>query len=93
VHRQWVDQTLESGRAVRDDHWSEAIAVGSLAFIDNVKGELRFKAVHRQVTEATGTYTLREPSDAYAGDFGTESKPLSLENTVLCNENAAAAEK
>src|SRR5918992_3877858 len=39
AHRQWVEQTLESGHTVHDDRWSEAIAVGSLAFVANVKGE------------------------------------------------------
>jgi hypothetical protein len=29
-HCQWVEQALERGRTLRDDRWSEAIAVGSL---------------------------------------------------------------
>jgi hypothetical protein len=37
AHRQWVEQGLENGLAVRDDRWSELIAIGSLAFIDEVK--------------------------------------------------------
>src|SRR5918994_2085783 len=32
AHREWVEQGLENGFAVRDDRWSEAIAVGSMAF-------------------------------------------------------------
>ena len=40
AHRQWVEQTLERGRTVREDRWSEAIAVGSLAFVESVKSEL-----------------------------------------------------
>jgi hypothetical protein len=34
--------------------WSESIAVGSLAFIDNVKSELGFRAAHRDVIDADG---------------------------------------
>jgi hypothetical protein len=49
AHRRWLEQTLESGHTVRDDRWSEAIAVGSLAFVANVKGELGSKALHRTV--------------------------------------------
>jgi putative transposase len=43
AHRQWVEQALENGCAPRDDRWSEAIAVGSLAFVDNVKTILASK--------------------------------------------------
>ena len=32
AHRQWVETALEGGSAVRETQWSEAVAVGSLAF-------------------------------------------------------------
>lgn len=32
AHLQWVEQALENGRGLREDRWSEAIAVGSWAF-------------------------------------------------------------
>ena len=32
AHREWVEQAMENGGAPREDRWSEAIAVGSLAF-------------------------------------------------------------
>jgi len=32
--------------AVRDARWSEAVAVGSLAFVEKIKGELGVKALH-----------------------------------------------
>ena len=92
AHRQWVEQTLERGRTVREDRWSETIAVGSLAFVESVKSELSGRAMHRAVEEKDGASALRERSEAYNGDFGGESEPLTLENTVLWNENAAAAE-
>jgi len=38
--------------------WSEAIAYGNLNFVEKVKGELGFKAAHRKVIEAVGTYAL-----------------------------------
>jgi hypothetical protein len=62
---------------VRDDRWSEAIAVGSLAYLENVKSELGNKAMHREVEQVGGTYALRERSEAYARDLGTGSEPLS----------------
>lgn len=82
---------LESGHTVHDDRWSEAIAVESLAFAANVKGELGSKALHRTVEHRDGAYALREPGDAYNGYFGTKSEPLRLENTFFWNEKIAAS--
>jgi len=78
--------------AVRDDRWSEAIAVGSLAFVDKVKSELGVKAMHREVADFGGTYLLREPREAYAADFGSESDALRLDNTVPWEKNLENAE-
>jgi putative transposase len=66
AHRQWVEEALESQPAARDDRWSEAIVVGSLAFVEKVKGELGVKALHREFEQLGGGYALREPSGAYA---------------------------
>ena len=41
AHNQWVEQTLESGRTVPGDRWSEAIAVGTLVFVESVNGSTR----------------------------------------------------
>jgi hypothetical protein len=51
-YREWVEQGLENGLLMRDDRWSESIAVGSLAFIDKMKSELGVRAAHRDVIEA-----------------------------------------
>jgi hypothetical protein len=74
------------------DRWSEAIAVGSLTFVDKVKSERGVKAMHREVAEVGGTYTLWEQSEAYAGDFGTESDALTPDNTIAWEENAGNTE-
>jgi hypothetical protein len=51
---------------VKKGRWSEAIAVGSLAFVERVKSDLGIKAMYREVLETDGTYALDEPSEAYA---------------------------
>jgi hypothetical protein len=51
AHRQWVEQALEHGLTRRDDRWSESIAVGSLAFIDQVKNELGFRVEPVQIVQ------------------------------------------
>ena len=86
AHRQWIEKGLENGVAVRDDHWAESIAVGSLAFVDKVKSELGFRAVHRDVIETDGTYALREAAEAYRPRFAAESEALSADNTFFWNE-------
>jgi putative transposase len=87
AQRQWIEQALEGAPAVRDERWSEAIAVGSLAFVERVKNDLGVKAKHRDVIEADGSYALREPSDAYAGKFTGKNEALSSENSLLWNES------
>jgi hypothetical protein len=60
--------------------------------VENVKSELGNKAIHREVEQVSGTYALREKSEAYDGNLRSETEPLSLENTVFWNENAGTAE-
>ena len=43
----------------------EVIAVGNLAFVEKISGELGVKALHRKVEHLDGTYALREPGEAY----------------------------
>lgn len=92
AHRQWVEEALEGEPAARDDRWSEAIAVGSLVFLEKVKGELGVKALHREFEQLGGAYALRERSDAYGGEFTRENDVLRLENTIFWDENAETAE-
>jgi len=90
AHREWVREALSRNRALGEGHWSEAIAVGSLSFVNNVKRQLGFKAAHRDPMELEGTYALREPGEAYGPNFGAESEALSSENTRFWNENPEA---
>ena len=53
----------EAGK--RDECWSEAVAVGSQAFVEAVKRELGMKAQHRNIDEANGAYALCEPGHGY----------------------------
>jgi REP element-mobilizing transposase RayT len=91
AHRQWVEEALAREPVKRDERWSEAIAVGSPAFVEKVKRELGMKARHRDVDEADGTCVLREPRGAYAGTLGTENSALRSENAILWAENPANA--
>jgi hypothetical protein len=61
---------------------------GNLNFVEKVKSELGFKATHREVIEAGGTYALREQSEAYGSNFTGKNEVLSSENTRFWNENS-----
>ena len=91
ARREWVEQELENGLASRDDRWSESIAVGSLAFVENVKNQLGIKASHRDVIEADGTYALREAGEAYGVEFAAESEALRSQNIFFWDENVDEA--
>jgi putative transposase len=92
AHRQWVGEAIAGEMAARDDCWSKAIAVGGLAFVDKVKDELGVKAMYREVAPIGGMYTLREQSEAYAGNFASENDALMLDNTIPWEKSAESAE-
>lgn len=68
--------------SVRDARWSEAVAVGSLAFVEKVKSELGIRALHRELEQVDGTYALRESGEAYRGQFDSKNEVLRTENTL-----------
>jgi REP element-mobilizing transposase RayT len=83
AHRQWVEEALVRNERRRDERWSEAIAVGSYAFAEEIKHELALKAKHRDIDAVDGTSALREPVNAYTAIFGGENSVLRAGNTVF----------
>ena len=67
---------------MRHDHWSEALAIGSLAFVEGVKSQLGVKAAHRDLLEIDGSLALREPAEAYGRNFAAENESLSSRDSV-----------
>jgi len=92
AHRDWVDEALKREMVARESRWSEAVAVGSLSFVNTVKSELGFKAAHREVIEQGETYVLREESEAYRSNFAGENQVVSAENARFWSENLEATE-
>jgi putative transposase len=91
VHRRWVKEALVQNALRRDERWSEAIAVGSEAFVERVKRELGIKVRHRDVDATEGLCVLREPQDAYTRILGTENSALGLENSIYWRESLVNA--
>jgi putative transposase len=86
AHRDWANEALSREGVVREASWSKAVAVGSSSFVNKLKSKIGFKAAHREVTEAEGTYALREEDEAYRPNFADESEALSSKNTRFLNE-------
>jgi hypothetical protein len=61
--------------------------VGSSGFVAKVKKELGTRASRREVTETEGTFTLREPEEAYTDVFAVENEALRLDNRHLWDES------
>lgn len=83
AHRQWVEEALVRNDWRRDERWSEAIAVGSYAFVEKIKHELALKARHRNIDSVDGVCALREPANTYTAIFDGESSVLRAENTIF----------
>jgi putative transposase len=90
AHREWVDDALRAGIGGRDGRWSEALAVGSQAYLDKIKAALGGRAFHRQITEAQGIYALREPAASYTPRFDGKNSALSPNNTHFWSDSLKA---
>ena len=77
-----VDEALAAGKTVREDRWSDSVAVGSEAYVEKVKRELDSRARNRDISEAGGTLALREPRLPYRPHFGGKNDRLRRENTL-----------
>jgi hypothetical protein len=92
THRDRVDEAIKGEMVARESRWLEAVAVGSLSFVNTVKSELGFKAAHREVIERGETYVLREESETYRSNFAGKNEMLSSENASFWNEDLDATE-
>jgi putative transposase len=61
----WTTRTMQERPARREPVWTESVAVGSEAFLRQVKHELGARASARELVEADGISCLREDVAAY----------------------------
>ena len=93
AHREWVAQALIDHTARREPCWSEAVAVGSRAFVETVKENLGDIARYRALEQTQDSWVLREPQSAYWADFPAGSgrlRPKIQRKTVLSSANTIA---
>ena len=65
AHHEWVAQAPGNDSLRREKRWSQAVAVGSLDFVQRMKRDLGVAARHRQVEQMDGVCALREPMVPY----------------------------
>ncbi len=89
AHRLWIEDALTRKVEKRDTRWSEAIAVGSPTFVEQVKRELGMKARHRTVDATDESSVLREARQTYTVIPGKENHTLRSKNAIHWEENPA----
>lgn len=82
-HRQWLREELAMNNSMRDEAWTESLAVGSEAFVEKTQTLLGTKAANRKVVTIGDKHTLREQPARYNIVSGTENSGLSLDNRLL----------
>ena len=80
-HKGWIKEYLGNGPKIRQDEWTDSIAVGSRSFIENVKTLLGFRAMGREVKEGGGGFQLREGPASYKALFRPEKRDIGPKNT------------
>jgi putative transposase len=78
-----VEEPLARQGGKHESRWTESIAVGSKAFVENTKAEFGIKAIGREVMGADGVYELRERDFSYKAIFAGENSDLRPENAYF----------
>lgn len=69
-HIKWVEEKLKSQNNVRENKWTQSVAVGSKNFVESMKEKLGILAKGRKVERTRDLYHLREDQVAYNSNFG-----------------------
>ena len=82
-HKGWIEEYLGDGSKIRQDEWTDSIAVGSKTFVEKVKALMGFRAMGRDVKESGGGYQLREDAVSYKALLGPEKCDIGPKNTYF----------
>lgn len=81
TYKSWIEGALRKGGSGREGKWSESIAVGAKAFVQNVKDRLGVRAIGRRIVANDDGHELKEPARSYGPHFGGKKGLLRAENT------------
>jgi putative transposase len=57
---------------VREEKWTESLAVGEEKYVQNVKERMGISALHRNIKEFNGKYVLKEQKYPYSRNFSAK---------------------
>jgi len=60
THQRLINEAVKKGNLIREERWTESLAVGSQTFIEDIKGKLGVKGMYRPVSEEKGTWKIKE---------------------------------
>ena len=60
AHREWIEETLNTSKVVRESKWTQSIAVGDKSFLDQIKDRLGIRAKGRKIHGSEDEYQLCE---------------------------------
>ncbi|MCP4021562.1 MAG: transposase, partial [Desulfobacteraceae bacterium] len=84
LYKNSIAQALEGRNIAYDSLWTKNVAVGSKQFVENIKKQLKAKAVGRQIYTfgaSDNIYELRESTSPYNADFNAQNANMGSENT------------
>ena len=67
AHREWIEETLNTSKVVRESKWTQSIAVGDKSFLDQIKDRLGIRAKGRKIHGSEDEYQLCEGQTDYGG--------------------------
>jgi len=65
--REWIEETLNTSKVVRESKWTQSIAVGDKSFLDQIKDRLGIRAKGRKIHGSEDEYQLCEGQTDYGG--------------------------
>ena len=72
AHKDWIEERLKNGNPLREDQWTESLAVGGVAFVEGIRDELGVRALGRTIVKDGEQQQLRETQQPYNGYFDPE---------------------
>jgi len=79
-YKGWIEESLGSRESLRDEKWTDSVAVGSKVFVERLKSFLIGAVSGRKVRQAGEAYELREPVALYNVNFEAKNEDIGLEN-------------
>ena len=87
-HRQWIDEALSENIVAHESKWSQSIAVGSEAFVNQIVDTLSPKVGQREIAAVGNSFVVREASVPYSPHFDSKMELLRPQNTLAWSLNS-----